>query len=94
METKVLSAIMKLQAAQIMLSNEGIFNEMSTHCTEHGSLELTAYTYNPSEAATAIQILDTYMVKGAKFGEQTYNKGISTEFATYSIKAYISELED
>lgn len=94
METKVLSAIMKLQAAQIMLSNEGIFNTLETHCTDHGSLELTAYTYNPSEAATAIQILDTYTPKGFQFVEQTNRKGNPNEFTTYSLRAYISNLED
>ena len=94
METKVLAAIMKLQAAQIMLSNEGIFNELTTNCKEHGSLELTAYTYNPSEAAAAIQILNTYTVEGAEFRENSFAKGTSDSFTTYSLNAYISNLED
>ena len=94
METKVLASIMKLQAAQIMLSNEGIFNELTTSCKEHGSLELTAYTYDPSEAAAAIQILNTYTFEGAKFEEQNYAKGTTKEFTTYSLKAYISNIED
>lgn len=94
METKVLAAIMKLQAAQIMLSNEGIFTELTTSCKEHGSLELTAYTYNPSEAATAIQILNTYSFEGAKFEKTNFAKGTTKEFTTYVLKAYLIDIED
>lgn len=94
METKVLAAIMKLQAAQIMLSNEGLFNDLTTHITENGSLELTAYTHNPSEAATAIQILNTYTFEGAEFNETNFAKGTTREFTSYTLKAFISNIED
>lgn len=94
METKVLAAIMKLQAAQIMISNEGIHNTLTTDCSEHGSLELSVYTHNETEAANAIQILNTYTFTGAEFEEEHYAKGTTDEFACYSLKAYLSRLED
>lgn len=85
---------MKFQAAQIMLSNEGIYNNVCTHCMDNGNLEITAYTHTPSEAATAIQILNTYTVAGAEFMEETYRKGKPNEFKTYSLRVFISDLED
>lgn len=94
METKVLSAIMKFQAAQIMLSNEGIYNQVSTHITESGNLEIIAYTHDPSEAATAIQILNTYTIEGAEFTEDIYHEGMPNEFKTHTLRAFISDLED
>lgn len=94
METKVLSAIMKFQAAQIMLSTEGIYNNLSTNITEHGNLELIAYTHNPSERATATQILNTYTFKGAKLSVAHFAKGTTDAFTSYILKAYISDIED
>ena len=94
MKKKVLAAIMKLQAAQIMLSNEGIQNTLSTHVTEHGNLELTAIVNGPSEASTAIQILDTYSFAGAEFQKTTIYEGTPKEFTVYVLLAYISKIED
>lgn len=94
METKVLSAIMKFQAAQIMLSTEGIYNNVSTHITDCGNLEISAYTHNPSEEATVIQILNTYTIGGAEVKEETYRKGKPDEFKTFTLRAFISDIED
>lgn len=94
METKVLSAIMKLQAAQIMLSNEGIHSTMETHITKYGNIELTAYTNDESKGAAACQILDAYTFNGAKFNSDTYHKGEPNEFTSYSLSAFISDIED
>ena len=94
METKVLSAIMKLQAAQIMLSNEGIHATIETHVTKYGSIELTAYTKDESKGAVACQILDAYTFLGAKFNSETYHNGEPNEFTSYSLLAYISEIQD
>lgn len=94
METKVLAAIMKLQAAQIMLSNEGIHATLSTHISKHGNMELTAYSSDACKAAAAIQILDSYKFKGAEFKAQTYHEGTPDEFSSYSLEAFISDIED
>lgn len=94
METKVLSAIMKMQAAQIMLSNAGIFCNVSIDNSSHGSLEITAYSHNESEAAAATRILETYTLKGAKLTETKYCEGTSNEFTSHMLHVYISKLED
>lgn len=94
METKVLSAIMKLQAAQIMLSNEGIHSSLTTHIKKHGSIELTTYCTSGSQSATAIQILEAYNFNGAEFKSDTYHEGTPDEFNSYTLFAFISNLED
>lgn len=94
METKVLAAIMKLQAAQIMLSNEGIHSTLTTHIKKHGSIELTTYCKGGSKSATAIQILEAYNFKGAEFKADTYHEGTPDEFNSYTLFAFISDIED
>lgn len=94
METKVLAAIMKLQAAQIMLSNEGIHTTLTTHVKKHGSIELTAFCSGGSKAATAIEILAAYNFKGTEFKEETYHEGTPEEFHSYTLLAFLSNIED
>lgn len=94
METKVLAAIMKLQAAQIMLSNEGIHSTLTTHIKKHGSIELTTYCTSGSKSATAIQILEAYKFEGAEFKADTYHEGTPDEFNSYTLFAFISDIED
>lgn len=94
METKVLSAIMKLQAAQIMLSNEGLYNSLNTDVTEYGSLKLSVYVRKPNEAAAAIQILNSYTFDGAELKENVFDVGTPDEFTTYTLFAFISKIQD
>lgn len=94
METKVLSAIMKLQAAQIMLSNEGIHTDLSLNCVEHGSIELTAYTRNKEEVETAVGILCAYDFEGASRHLKHFDEGLPTAFTSCTLKAYLSNIKD
>ena len=93
METKVLSAIMKLQGAQIMLSNEGLHTNLSTNCIEHGSIELDAFTHNLKEEQAAHDILDEYDFVGATRQTIRHEVGTSQEFATISLRAYLSDIK-
>lgn len=93
METKVLSAIMKLQAAQIMLSNEGLHTNLSTNCVEHGSIELTVFTHNKKETEVAVGILCAYDFEGASRQLIHHDEGKETAFTSCTLKAYISNIK-
>lgn len=93
MEAKVLAAIMKLQAAQIMLSNEGIHNDLSTNYTEFGGIELTAFVHNTTEEKIASDILEAYDFEGADIYRTTHDENMATEFKTYKIAAFISDIK-
>lgn len=93
METKVLSAIMKMQAAQIMLSNEGIHTNLNTNCIDHGSIELDAFTHTPEEEKIASDILDTYNFAGAIRESRGFARGTTDAFITYTLKAYLSDIK-
>lgn len=93
METKVLSALMKLQAAQIMLSNEGIHTNLTTNCINHGNIALDAFAHTPKEEKTVSDILSTYDFKGAVRESRGFAKGTSDGFTTYTLKAYLSDIK-
>lgn len=93
METKVLSAIMKLQAAQIMLSNEGIHTSLQTNCVEYGSIELIAYVDTQKEKEIAVNILCAYDFEGATRELKVLYKGLPTEFTTCKLQAYLSDIK-
>lgn len=94
METKVLSAIMKLQAAQIMLADVFAQTHLTINNKEYGSLELTAYVNDEADPCEVIQILNAYTFKGAEFIEQHLEVDGIGGFTAYKLHAYISDLED
>lgn len=89
METKVLANIMKLQAAQIMLSNECIHTNLSTDCEEYGSIELTAFVHNTTEEEKANDILNAYKFQGADIYSTVHDENTDSEFKTYKLLAYL-----
>lgn len=93
METKVLSAIMKMQAAQIMLSNEGIHTNLQTNCIEYGSIELTAFVRTRKEKELAVVILRQYDFVGATYELKVLDEGLPTEFTTCKLQAYLSDIK-
>lgn len=93
METKVLSAIMKLQAAQIMLSNEGLHTNLQTNCIEYGSIELTVFVRTEKEKETACSILWAYDFEGATREIKVLDEGLATEFTTCKLQAYLSNIK-
>ena len=93
METKVLSAIMKLQAAQIMLSNEGLHTNLQTNCIEYGSIELTVFVHTQKDKETACGILCAYDFEGATREIKVINEGLATEFTTCQFSAYLSDIK-
>lgn len=93
METKVLSAIMKLQAAQIMLSSEGLHTDLNTNCIEHGSISLTVFTHNEKETEVAVGILSSYDFEGASREVNVLDKGKLTEFTSCRLQAYLSKIK-
>lgn len=93
METKVLSAIMKLQAAQIMCSNEGLHTCLQTNCIEYGSIELTVYVDTQKEKEIAVSILRSYDFEGATLKLKVLDKGLTTEFTTCKLNAYLSDIK-
>lgn len=93
METKVLSAIMKLQAAQIMLSNEGLLTCLQTNCVKHGSIELTVYVHSQEEKEIAVGILSAYDFEGATREIKVLDEGLATEFTTCKLSAYLSNIK-
>lgn len=94
METKVLSAIMKLQACQLMLADVAGHTDLTINNQEHGSLSLTAYVDDGADAREVIKIINAYTFKGAEFRKQHYAGGTTDAFTTYELHAYISDLED
>lgn len=92
METKVLSAIMKLQGAQIMLSNEGLHTNLDTNCQKYGSIELDVFTHNVKEEQAAHDILDEYDFEGATRETLRHEVGTEKEFSTITLKAYLSRI--
>lgn len=93
METKVLSAIMKLQAAQIMCSNEGLHTNLQTNCVEYGSIELTVFVNTQKEKETAVGILCAYDFEGATREIRVLDEGLATEFTTCKLSAYLSNIK-
>lgn len=93
METKVLSAIMKLQAAQIMLSNEGLLTCLQTNCIEHGSIELSVYVHSLEEKEIAVGILSAYDFEGATRVIKVLDEGLATEFTACRVSAYLSDIK-
>lgn len=93
METKVLSAIMKLQAAQIMLSSEGLHTNITTNCIDHGSIELDAFTHTSEEENTVKDLLEQYKFEGAIIETRRHDVGTPQEFATFTLKAYLSNIK-
>lgn len=93
METRVLSAIMKLQAAQIMLSNEGLHTNLTTDCTEYGSIQLDVFTHNQKEKEIAVGILCAYDFEGATRELTIHDEGLPSEFTTCKILAYLSNIK-
>lgn len=93
METKVLSAIMKLQAAQIMLSNEGIHTNLQTNCTVYGSIDLTAFVHTQKEKEIAVGILSAYDFEGATREIKVLDEGLATEFTTCKLSAYLANIK-
>lgn len=93
MKTKVLEAIMKLQAAQIMLSNEGLHTDLQTHCVENGSIELTVFVHTQKEKEIAVGILCAYDFEGATRELKVLDEGLATEFTTCTISAYLSKIK-
>lgn len=89
METKVLSAIMKLQAAQIMLSNEGLHTDLQTNCIEYGCIDLTVFVHTQKEKDTACGILRAYDFEGAILKIKVHDEGLATEFTTCQLSAYL-----
>lgn len=90
METKVLKAIMKLQAAQIMLSNEGIHTNLDTNCKKYGSIDLTAFVHTQKEKDIAVGILSAYDFEGATREIKVLDEGLATEFTTCKLSAYLT----
>lgn len=84
---------MKMQAAQIMLSNEGLHTNLSTNCIDHGSIELDAFTHTPEEEKTANEMLEQYKFEGAIIETHHHDKGLPTEFKTFTLKAYLSDIK-
>lgn len=93
METKVLSAIMKLQAAQIMLSNEGLHTNLSTNCIEYGTIQLDVFVHTQKEKETAVGILCAYDFEGSTREMRIHDEGLPTEFTTCTLKAYLSDIK-
>lgn len=93
METKVLEAIMKLQSAQIMLSNEGLHTNLTTNCIDHGSIELDVFAYTPEEEKIASDILCAYDFAGAFRESKEFAKGTTDGFTCYTLKAYLSNIK-
>lgn len=93
METKVLEAIMKLQAAQIMCSNEGLHTCLQTNCIEHGSIDLTVFVDTQKEKEIAVGILSAYDFEGATRELKVLDKGLATEFTTCKLSAYLSDIK-
>lgn len=93
METKVLSAIMKLQAAQIMCSNEGLHTNLQTNCIEYGSIDLTVFVKTPKEKETAVGILSAYDFEGATREIKLFDEGLPSEFTTCKLTAYLSNIK-
>ncbi len=94
METKVLSAIMSLQGAQIMLSNYGIHTALTTNCVKHGSIDLTAFTHNATEDKIVSEYLSAYEPVGFKMEHHKHDQGKETEFDTFTLMAYMTDLKD
>ena len=94
METKVLATIMKLQAAQVMLSTYGISTYFTTLCIKHGNLELTAFTHNDTEDKIASEILEAYESEEIKKTYRKHNEGTDEEFRAFTLKVYMTNLTD
>lgn len=92
METKVLSAIMKLQAAQIMLSNEGIHNILTTCLSEYGGIGLSAFANTDEERKKVLEIMNTYTFKGAELDTRHFNEGSPNFFTSYALHAFLSDI--
>lgn len=93
METKVLEAIMKLQAAQIMLSNEGLHTNLSTNCIEYGSIQLDVFVRTQKERETAVGILCAYDFEGSTREIRNHDEGLPSEFTTCTLRAYLSDIK-
>lgn len=93
METKVLEAIMNLQAAQIMLSNEGLHTTLQTNCIEYGSIDLTVFVDTQKEKETALGILSAYDFEGATLEIRVLDEGLATEFTTCKLEAYLTNIK-
>lgn len=93
METKVLAAIMKMQAAQIMLSNEGIHTDLTTDCKKYGSIQLNAFVHNQKEKETAVGILSAYDFEGARRELTIHDECLPTEFTICRLKAYLLDIK-
>lgn len=93
METKVLEAIMKLQAAQIMCSNEGLHTNLQTNCVKYGSIDLTVFVNTQKEKETAVGILCAYDFEGATREIRVLDEGLATEFTTCKLSAYITNIK-
>lgn len=93
MKAKVLEAIMKLQAAQIMCSNEGLHTNLTTHCIDHGSIGLDVYANTPEEEKTASDILCAYDFAGAIRESKGFAKGTTDGFTCYTLEAYLSKIK-
>lgn len=89
METKVLSAIMKLQAAQIMLSNECIHTNLDSNTEEFGSIELTAFVHNTAEERIVTDILNAYKIQGSDLYSRVHDENTDKEFKTYTLLLYL-----
>lgn len=84
---------MKLQAAQIMLSNEGLHTNLSTNCIDHGSISLDVFAHTPEEEKTASDILCSYDFVGAIRESRGFAKGTTDGFTTYTLKAYLCDIK-
>lgn len=93
MKTKVLEAIMKLQSAQIMLSNEGLHTNLQTNCVEYGSIDLTVFVRTQKEKETAVGILCAYDFEGATREIKVLDEGLPTEFTTCKLSAYLTNIK-
>lgn len=92
METKFLSAIMKLQAAQIMLSNEGIHNILTTSLSKYGGIQLNAFAHTDEERKKVLEIMNTYTFKGAELDTRDFNEGTPNFFTSYTLHALLLDI--
>lgn len=93
METKVLSAIIKLQGAQIMLSNEGLHTDLTTNCIEHGRISLDVFAHTPEEEKIVSDILSAYDFAGAIRESKEFAKGTTDGFTSYTLAAYLTDIK-
>ena len=84
---------MKLQAAQIMCSNEGLHTNLQTNCIKYGSIELTVFVKTRKEKELAVCILRSYDFEGATYEIRVHDEGLPTEFTTCKLSAYLSDIK-